>query len=203
MFICCLCIGSVMSDNNVSFMSLAVLSCVGSGMGGGVFASSMPNISPYFPKRLAGVALGLNAGIGNLGTSIMQLTIPLVMAAGSLGVATIPAVNGTSHPQNAGWFWAIPLGFALCKRRCRARACVHSGAVLHSMRVCLVRVVSSFIVMNTMPRDGKSYAYNLGMFWYMNILGYVGCLVGAAVQIAVIASGGRRGAPMAVCCRCF
>ena len=208
MFIVCLFIGSALSDNGVSFISLAVLACVGSGMGGGVFASSMSNISPYFPKRYAGIALGLNAGVGNLGTSVMQLTVPLVMSVSTLGVATI----GGTHPQNAGWYWAILLGFALRESRAAGaspwpysvRVCGRApasgctscfgpptGARGSCVRGCRRRAVLSSIVLNTMPRDGKSFLYNVGMFWYMTILGYVGVFVGAVVQIAVTASSAR------------
>ena len=47
-----------------------------SGVGGGAFASSMSNISFFFPKRIQGLALGLNAGLGNAGVSVMQFLIP-------------------------------------------------------------------------------------------------------------------------------
>jgi NNP family nitrate/nitrite transporter-like MFS transporter len=47
-----------------------------SGIGGGNFACSMANISTFFPKRLQGTALGLNAGLGNFGVTTMQLLIP-------------------------------------------------------------------------------------------------------------------------------
>ena len=53
-----------------------------SGVGGGNFASSMSNISGFFPKRLQGTALGLNAGLGNFGVTTMQIVIPLVMTVG-------------------------------------------------------------------------------------------------------------------------
>src|SRR3954470_11061517 len=56
-----------------------------SGVGGGNFASSMSNISPFFPKRLQGTALGLNAGVGNFGVTTMQIVIPLVMTLGFFG----------------------------------------------------------------------------------------------------------------------
>ncbi|MBA3623005.1 MAG: MFS transporter [Methylibium sp.] len=56
-----------------------------SGVGGGNFASSMSNISTFFPKRLQGTALGLNAGLGNFGVTSMQIVIPLVMTVGLLG----------------------------------------------------------------------------------------------------------------------
>ena len=56
-----------------------------SGVGGGNFASSMSNISTFFPKRLQGTALGLNAGLGNFGVTTMQIVIPLVMTVGLFG----------------------------------------------------------------------------------------------------------------------
>ncbi|HBC56055.1 MAG TPA: antiporter, partial [Gammaproteobacteria bacterium] len=60
------------------FQCLALLS----GIGGGNFASSMSNISYFFPKKKQGLALGLNAGLGNFGVTTMQILIPLVMTAG-------------------------------------------------------------------------------------------------------------------------
>ena len=56
-----------------------------SGVGGGNFASSMSNISTFFPKRLQGTALGLNAGLGNFGVTTMQILIPLLMTMGVFG----------------------------------------------------------------------------------------------------------------------
>jgi NNP family nitrate/nitrite transporter-like MFS transporter len=56
-----------------------------SGVGGGNFASSMSNISTFFPKRLQGTALGINAGLGNFGVTTMQVVIPLVMTVGLFG----------------------------------------------------------------------------------------------------------------------
>jgi NNP family nitrate/nitrite transporter-like MFS transporter len=53
------------------------------GFGGGNFASSMANISFFFPEREKGRALGLNAAGGNLGTAAVQLAVPLVIVAGA------------------------------------------------------------------------------------------------------------------------
>jgi len=50
-----------------------------SGFGGGNFASSMSNISFFFPKKVQGTSLGLNAGLGNFGVTTMQILVPLVM----------------------------------------------------------------------------------------------------------------------------
>ncbi len=87
------------------FVAIAVL-C---GLGGGNFASSMSNISFFFPKARQGYALGMNAGLGNLGVSVTQFVIPLVITAGVFGaVAGQPqasADGGTMYLQNAGFIW--------------------------------------------------------------------------------------------------
>ena len=95
-----------------------------SGIGGGNFACSMSNISGFFPKRLQGTALGLNAGLGNFGVTTMQVLIPLVMTAGVFGaIAGEPMTllkdsgwilgkitAGTpTFIQNAGFVWAAIL----------------------------------------------------------------------------------------------
>ena len=95
-----------------------------SGVGGGNFASSMSNISTFFPKRLQGTALGINAGIGNFGVTTMQIVIPLVMTVGIFGAlggapetlvkdsgwifGKIPAGTST-WIQNAGFAWVLSL----------------------------------------------------------------------------------------------
>ena len=95
-----------------------------SGVGGGNFASSMSNISTFFPKRLQGTALGLNAGLGNFGVTTMQVVIPLVMTVGlfgSFGGEPLTLVKdsgwifgkiaaGTpTWIQNAGFAWLLSL----------------------------------------------------------------------------------------------
>ena len=94
------------------------------GVGGGNFASSMSNISSFFPKRLQGTALGLNAGLGNFGVTSMQIIIPLVMTMGLFGAfggepmllvkdsgwifGKIKAGTPT-FIQNAGFAWLLSL----------------------------------------------------------------------------------------------
>ena len=95
-----------------------------SGVGGGNFASSMSNIGTFFPKRLQGTALGLNAGLGNFGVTTMQVVIPLVMTVslfGSFGGESMTLVKdsgwilgkitaGTpTYIQNAGFAWLLSL----------------------------------------------------------------------------------------------
>lgn len=107
------------------FQLLAFLS----GFGGGNFASSMSNISFFFPKKSQGYALGMNAGLGNFGVTTMQILIPLVMTFPMLGSLSGEAMilssdSGTIFKRisagsetwiaNAGWvwmLWLIPLAF--------------------------------------------------------------------------------------------
>ena len=90
------------------FLMLALL-C---GFGGGNFASSMANISFFFPKAEKGNALALNAGLGNLGVSVVQFVVPLAITAGVLGwLGGDPVIireGATEIPlwlQNAGFIW--------------------------------------------------------------------------------------------------
>ena len=87
------------------FLVLALL-C---GFGGGNFASSMANISYFFPKKEKGNALALNAGLGNLGVSVMQFLVPVVISTGTFAFAVgdgQPASDGSMlWLQNAGFVW--------------------------------------------------------------------------------------------------
>ena len=87
------------------FLVLALL-C---GFGGGNFASSMSNIGFFFPRAQKGNALALNAGLGNLGVSVMQFAVPLVITAsvfGALGGDPMPTKDGGQlWLQNAGFIW--------------------------------------------------------------------------------------------------
>jgi NNP family nitrate/nitrite transporter-like MFS transporter len=74
---------AVVLEPGVSYSTLLVVSCL-AGVGGGNFASSMTNINAFYPTRLKGWALGLNAGGGNLGVPVIQLLGLLVLA--TLGV---------------------------------------------------------------------------------------------------------------------
>jgi len=92
----------------VAFVILALL-C---GFGGGNFASSMSNISFFFPKAEKGNALAINAGFGNLGVSVMQFLIPVVISLGAfapvVGAPQIAVEKGVQSQiwlQNAGYVW--------------------------------------------------------------------------------------------------
>src|SRR6202047_3017413 len=87
---------------------LMLLVAATAGLGGGNFASSMANISFFYPDRIKGWALGLNAAGGNIGVSGVQLLTPLLLGFGfiSLYQAT-PTAEGL-YLQNAGLMWLLP-----------------------------------------------------------------------------------------------
>lgn len=91
------------------------------GMGGGDFSSYMPSTSLFFPKRLQGLALGLQAGIGNFGVSLAQFMTPWLVTFplfGFLGAYGAPQVFRKGEVVKEVWvqnaaLWYIPLLAAL------------------------------------------------------------------------------------------
>jgi NNP family nitrate/nitrite transporter-like MFS transporter len=79
------------------------------GLGGGNFASSMANISFFFPNRVKGWALGLNAAGGNIGVSVVQLLTPILIGSGWVSLyMSSPQGSAGLYLQNAGLMW-LPL----------------------------------------------------------------------------------------------
>ena len=121
--------GIALQDPNTPLWVFQLLAFL-SGVGGGNFAASMSNISTFFPKSQQGLALGLNAGLGNFGVTSMQVLIPAVMTVGVFGLLagdpmTLIKDSGTligrieagteTWIQNAGFIWVailIPLVIA-------------------------------------------------------------------------------------------
>ena len=101
-------IGFAVQDPNTSYPTMLVLSLL-CGFGGGNFASSMSNISFFFPKAQKGYALGMNAGLGNLGVSAVQFVVPLVITAAVFGGEPQTWVKAAQTKQvwlqNAGFIW--------------------------------------------------------------------------------------------------
>lgn len=98
-------IGFAVQDPTTPYPVMVVLAIL-SGFGGGNFASSMANISFFFPKATKGNALALNAGLGNLGVSVVQFVVPLIITAAVFGGAPQTLKTGASvWLQNAGFVW--------------------------------------------------------------------------------------------------
>ena len=101
-------LGIAVQDPGTPFWQFAAIAFL-CGLGGGSFASSMANISFFFPKARQGYALGMNAGLGNVGVSVTQFVVPLVVTFGVFGaIAGQPqttADGGLLYLQNAGYIW--------------------------------------------------------------------------------------------------
>ena len=83
------------------------------GLGGGNFASSMTNISFFYPDRMKGWALGLNAAGGNIGVSSVQLLTPILMSLGVINLYMAKPGPDGSYIANAGLMWLVPLAIAV------------------------------------------------------------------------------------------
>jgi NNP family nitrate/nitrite transporter-like MFS transporter len=142
------------------FIILAALS----GVGGGAFASSMSNISFFFPKKQQGLALGLNAGLGNLGVSVMQFLIPYVITFrlfGGLSGEPYEYMSGGSPAQmwvqNAGLVW-VP--------------------------ILAIFMVMAFLFMNNLPfHKVGSTAKAVSKYIWLTLLGFAGATVGIVLLI--------------------
>ncbi|MGL6070063.1 MFS transporter [Craterilacuibacter sp.] len=108
-------VGHVVQDISTPFpVLLLIAACCG--IGGGASSSHLANTSLFFPKAQKGLAMGLNAGIGNLGVSVAQLLIPLAITLPLFGVlagdAQIWNRGNAIYPvwlQNAGYIWIAPI----------------------------------------------------------------------------------------------
>jgi NNP family nitrate/nitrite transporter-like MFS transporter len=109
-------IGFAVQNPSTPYWIMLVLAVL-CGLGGGNFSSSMANISFFFPKERKGSALGLNAGLGNLGVSAVQFMVPLVISVGIYGwfggdAVTVTMPDDTPKKiwlQNAGFIWVVPI----------------------------------------------------------------------------------------------
>ncbi|MEO8857422.1 MAG: NarK family nitrate/nitrite MFS transporter [Burkholderiaceae bacterium] len=104
-------IGFAVQDNTTTYPTMLTLALL-CGLGGGNFSSSMANISFFFPKERKGSALGVNAGLGNLGVSVVQFLSPLVVTAGIFGIfgGDAQTIIKDNEPikvwtQNAAFIW--------------------------------------------------------------------------------------------------
>ena len=108
MVIPCIWLGIAIQNPETSFNTFIIISLL-CGFAGANFASSMANISFFFPKARQGSALGINGGLGNLGVSVMQLTAPFIVGFGVFafigGEGVLQADGSTLWLENAAWIW--------------------------------------------------------------------------------------------------
>jgi NNP family nitrate/nitrite transporter-like MFS transporter len=129
-----------------------------SGMGGGAFASSMSNISTFFPARIDGFPLGLNAGLGNMGVSLSQVLIPLVTGGYICASTECDYINMADVAH--------------------LREQLHRGALLWTP-FCIIAAVAGYLWLSDMPQQG-----NAPLRWRMY---YYFCLQASACGAAVVA----------------
>ena len=156
-------VGVALQNPETDYAMFAALAAL-SGIGGGAFASSMSNISFFFPKRMQGLSLGLNAGLGNLGVSVMQVLLPWLMTFAVFGALSgegraLPAQLGGAMIwiQNSGLVW-VP--------------------------VLILFSILAFIFMNNLPmhRVGSAPAAIGKMLW-LEMMGFVGAGVGVGLLL--------------------
>ncbi|MDQ9090149.1 antiporter [Pseudoalteromonas haloplanktis] len=111
-------VGIALQDKSTPLWVFQLMALL-SGIGGGNFASSMSNISCFFPKHKRGLALGLNVGLGNFGISAMQILIPLIMTRAvfnnearqlvepSATLITKVPIGSDVYIQNSGFIWLL------------------------------------------------------------------------------------------------
>lgn len=152
--------GIALQDKATPFATFAVLAAL-SGIGGGNFASSMANINSFFPKRLAGLALGLNAGVGNLGVSIMQILVPAVM-----GMSMFGALAGAPHLTAAGrQLW------------------VQNGALIWVPFLAVLALFAWFLMDNREGQDCEPTGIALLKILGLHVIGFLATAVGVLLLL--------------------
>jgi NNP family nitrate/nitrite transporter-like MFS transporter len=158
-------VGVALQNPNTDYIVFAILAAF-SGVGGGAFASSMSNISFFFPKRMQGLSLGLNAGLGNLGVSVMQVLIPW---ATSLAVFGALSGEGRSLPTELGG----------------ATIWIQNGGLVWVPALALFAILA-FALMNNLPmhRVGSTAVASAKMLW-LEFLGLAGAGIGIGLLLGV------------------
>ncbi|AUY25279.1 MAG: nitrate/nitrite transporter NarU [Mixta calida] len=112
----CVWLGFAVQNTATPYSVFIIISLL-CGFAGANFASSMGNISFFFPKARQGSALGINGGLGNLGVSVMQLVTPVVITLplfAFLGVHGVDQADGGAlWLANAAWIWVPLLAIAV------------------------------------------------------------------------------------------
>lgn len=155
--------GIALQNPETPFLTFILLAAL-SGVGGGAFASSMSNISFFFPKRMQGLSLGLNAGLGNAGVSVMQFLLPWIITFGAFGAlggepyeVGVEGAGTQLWIQNAGFVWVPILG---------------------------VFLLAAFFGMNNLPQHKCGPTpVAIGKFLWLTLLGYVGAGVGIVLLL--------------------
>jgi MFS transporter, NNP family, nitrate/nitrite transporter len=157
--------GFALQDPSTPFGVFIVLAAL-SGVGGGAFASSMSNISFFFPKRMQGLALGLNAGLGNAGVSVMQFLIPWAITFGMFGsIGGAPQQFVTEAGTQSLWI---------------------QNAAMVWVPIMTVLAVMAWVFMNNLPQHKCGPTPTaIGKYLWLQMIGFVGAAIGVGMLIFV------------------
>lgn len=157
--------GIALQNPDTRFYVYIVLAAM-SGVGGGAFASSMSNISFFFPKRMQGLALGLNAGLGNAGVSVMQFLVPGAITFGMFGgLGGDPQrFEVAGNPQQV-WI---------------------QNAALVWVPIMTVLAAAAWIFMNNLPQHKCGPTpVAIGKYLWLQIIGFLGAAIGVVFLVFV------------------
>lgn len=146
----CVWLGFAVQDTATPYSVFIIISLL-CGFAGANFASSMANISFFFPKQKQGGALGLNGGLGNMGVSVMQLVAPLVV---SLSIFAVFGSRGVKQPDGTELYLAnasTGMGAVPCHLH-------HCGVVWHE-RSCYLESLHQGAVAGTQTGSSVDYEH--------------------------------------------
>ncbi|MBT3586858.1 MAG: MFS transporter [Halobacteriovoraceae bacterium] len=167
-------VGFALQDQNTPLWVFQILALL-SGFGGGNFSSSMSNISFFYPKRVQGYALGMNAGLGNFGVTTMQILVPLVMTFGLFGGNSMELIK--------------PSGSLIGKIAAGEMSYIHNAGFIW-VPILIITSVLAFFKMNNIktenvsPNVESTLGAVLKMSWLL-ILGFVAAVIGLTLLMKV------------------
>ncbi|NWG40024.1 MAG: NarK/NasA family nitrate transporter [Hydrogenophilaceae bacterium] len=129
-------LGFAIQDLNTSWETFMIIGFL-CGLGGGDFSSFMPSTSIFFPKRLQGLAMGIQAGLGNFGVSIVQFVAPWIIGFAAIGtIAGGPQVFTKAEPVKG----AITLTKGTCTKdpATKKDVCVITDVVVNKPELAAV-----------------------------------------------------------------
>ena len=164
-------VGIALQDINTPYTVFAIMAAI-SGLGGGNFASSMSNISFFFPKRMQGISLGLNAGLGNIGVSVMQILLPFVATFALFG-----ALGGTG----------LPLAIDVGSNSVGTAVFVQNSGLVW-VPILVVLTLAAWFGMNNLatatPKMGSSLS-SLGEAFGLILVGLIGSIIGLVLLLGL------------------